>query len=331
MNNSDQPSEQALPGVSVVMGVFNGADRLADTVSSVLCQTGCELEFVVVDDGSTDASGSLLAEFAKRDPRLRVIHQANAGLTRALITGCAAARGQFIARQDAGDVSLPGRMQQQQQALAQNPGLAFVSCATQFVEPGGAPLYRSAGTGLAVAARNVIDMSQRYAMDDGPSHHGSVMFRAEAYQRAGGYRPEFYFGQDWDLWFRLAQLGQFQMLAETLYRATIGVADISTRHKPLQEQIAALSLEALRLRIAGQSDQPVLQKAALIRPRPGHRSSRHSAASGSYFLGECLRRNGNSARARDYFRQALRLQPWHLKAWARLAQMAIHPGVQSVD
>jgi len=101
------------PEVSVVMGVYNGAEHLEQTLASILSQEGCDLEFIVVDDGSTDDTGSILDAWAAQDKRLRVIHQQNTGLTRALIRGCAEARGEFIARQDAGDVSLPGRLDAQ--------------------------------------------------------------------------------------------------------------------------------------------------------------------------------------------------------------------------
>jgi glycosyltransferase involved in cell wall biosynthesis len=309
-----------------VMGVFNGADRLQGTISSVLAQADCDLEFIVVNDGSTDATAMLLDKIGGTDARLRVIHQANAGLTRALIAGCAAARAPFIARQDAGDTSGPGRLHQQLRALQKNAALSFVSCTTEFVEPSGAFLYRSAGTGRAAEACDVIDLREEYGMIDGPSHHGSVMFRREHYELAGGYRPEFYFGQDWDLWFRLAQLGKFELLPQVLYRATIGLGDISTSHKPLQEKIALLSLEALRLRIGGKSDEGVLQQAGQIRPPLGGSSpGRQRIASGSYFLGECLRRNGNNRLARQYHWQALRNAPWSMKTWVRLAQAMLPP------
>jgi len=314
------------PDLSVVMGVYNAGDRLRPTLDSVLGQQGCELEFIVVDDGSTDNTASLLDAAAQADARLRVIHQANTGLTRALIAGCAAARAPFIARQDAADVSLPGRLQQELQVLRADAEIAFVSCATEYVEPGGALLYRNAGSGKAAQPRNVIDMTQTYGMADGPSHHGSVMFRRDAYEQAGGYRAEFYFGQDWDLWFRLAQLGKFAMLPQTLYRATLGVGDISAGNKPQQEQLALLSLQALRLRLQGESEAPALEQAATIRPQPRQGGRRKSVAAGSYFIGECLRRNGNAPRAREYFLQALHEQPWSAKTWVRLAQTAFAPG-----
>src|SRR5438067_1820873 len=124
-----------MPDVSVVMSVYNGGHRLGATLDGIAAQRGVDFEVIVVDDGSTDSSGARLDAWAARDSRVRVIHQENRGLTRALITGCAAARGAFIARHDAGDVSLPQRLQKQRAVLAANPDLAFVSCWTEFVGP----------------------------------------------------------------------------------------------------------------------------------------------------------------------------------------------------
>ena len=104
--------------ISVVMSVHNGGSDLADTMNSILSQERVQLEFIVVNDGSTDQTGQILDEYMRRDNRVRVIHQENTGLTRALIRGCAAATGEFIARQDAGDRSLPGRLRLQADTLA---------------------------------------------------------------------------------------------------------------------------------------------------------------------------------------------------------------------
>ena len=103
----------AEPTISVVMSVYNGADTLRDTVESVLSQEGVDFEFIIVNDGSSDASASILDDLAAADARIRLLHQANQGLTKALINGCALARGQYIARQDVGDYSLENRLLRQ--------------------------------------------------------------------------------------------------------------------------------------------------------------------------------------------------------------------------
>ena len=121
------------PAVSVVMSVYNGAPLLRETMDSILAQEDVDVELVVVNDGSTDGSGAILDDYARRDRRVRVIHQENRGLTRALIAGCAAARAPLIARHDAGDLSHPRRLIKQKSAFSAAPDLAFVSSWTSRI------------------------------------------------------------------------------------------------------------------------------------------------------------------------------------------------------
>src|SRR5262249_13606755 len=118
------------PEVSVVMSVYNAASCLAATMDSILSQDGVELEFIVVNDGSIDETGEILDKYTRRDPRVRIIDQENTGLTRALIRGCGVARGEFIARQDAGDLSLARRLAVQRDVLKTNKSIVMTSCAT---------------------------------------------------------------------------------------------------------------------------------------------------------------------------------------------------------
>src|SRR5262249_28869076 len=219
------------PEVSVVMSVYNGASHLAGTLDSILSQEDVEFEFIVVNDGSSDKSGQILDEYAQRDSRLRIIHQENNGLTRALIRGCDAARGEFIARQDAGDISLPGRLKSQAVVLRDRDDCVFVSCWTDVIGPKGEFLYTSRGTGVASSPINVLSPQAEWGVVDGPSHHSSVMFRAKQYASCGGYRPEFYFGQDWDLWYRLSSLGTFCMLQRRLCICRLTPGAISASRK----------------------------------------------------------------------------------------------------
>src|SRR5438128_1485891 len=114
-----------LPVVSVVTSVYNGERYLLPSLESVLGQQGVDLELVVVNDGSTDRTGQILDDLASRDNRLRVLHQTNRGLTEALARGCSEARGRYIARHDADDLSLPGRLRRQQRLLDGDPGLSM--------------------------------------------------------------------------------------------------------------------------------------------------------------------------------------------------------------
>lgn len=307
-----------------MMSIYNGASHVRETVESILHQEGVTLELIAINDGSTDESGNILEGYAARDARVRVIHQENQGLTRALIRGCAEARADYIARQDVGDSSHPRRLRLQKEALDADPELAFVSCWTDFCGPEWEFLYRVKGTGRASLSTNIISESEKHGVIDGPTCHPSVMFRTDGYGRAGGYRAEFRCGQDWDLWYRLAEIGKFQTLEQPLYKARLVPNSISSYNKLEQTTAGELALEAMLLRGRGGSEASVLERAGkmLRDPRP-HRPSKAQAA-WLYFIGECLRRN-DDRRARDYFLKSVRVHPFIVRSWIKLIELSIRP------
>jgi len=129
--------------ISVVMSVFNNADTLPSALESILSQEGVDFEFIVIDDGSTDGSGEILDEVATRDSRLKVVHKQNEGLTRALIEGCAVASAPWIARQDADDRSLPGRLRAQLDRALQPDAPVLVTCGAMWRTEDGVDLFPS--------------------------------------------------------------------------------------------------------------------------------------------------------------------------------------------
>lgn len=298
--------------ISVVMGVYNAGPELRETLDSILAQTEGDFELIAIDDGSHDAT---LDEYAQRDPRIRLLrHEHNLGLTRSLIEGCAMAKGAYIARHDAGDLSLPARFAKQAALL--DAGVTFVSSWTEYVGPELEPLWTARSSGATdEGPRNVLRPGHTPPLADGPTHHGSVMFDRDAYERAGGYRAAFYYGQDFDLWYRLAAIGTFQSVPEVLYRARITPSSISGSARDAQERLASISMAAMRARQRGESDEALLAQAAAI----GKSAARPNLGASLYFIGEALRRNGDP-RARRYFRQAVAESPRSLRAWARLLQ-----------
>lgn len=302
------------PEVSVVVAVHNGMPALGETLESILSQAGVELEVVVVDDGSTDGTGRLLEHYAERDSRIRVVRQEHRGLTRALIRGCALARGEYIARQDVGDISLPGRLRTALNCLATHAETVFVSCGVLVVGPGGELLFEICRAGGALnEALRTVDPAQL----TGPAHHGSVVFRRAAYEKVGGYRAEFYFAQDLDLWVRLAEVGDHMVTPKILYRAAAGPDSLSGRYRREQLALTRLIAESARLRRAGLGDEAVLQQAAAIQPTSVSRGRRATRSRAMYFIGACLRKRGDPV-AVEYFKRAIRENPVHLRAWWRL-------------
>jgi GT2 family glycosyltransferase len=303
------------PEISVVMAVRNGADTLRETLESVLIQDDCDFEFIVVDDGSTDASARILDDRAAQDSRLRVVHQENAGLTRALIRACGQAQGEFIARQDGGDVSLPTRLAKQAQRLKNDDGCVAVSSHTEFIGPRGEYLFK---TEIGEQALNQSLSGSNSEVLAGPAHHGSMMMRRSAYEAVGGYRDAFYFAQDIDLWTRLIERGRFAVVPEVLYRARLDADSISATQTGEQRRLAHIIAQARAARRGGNDESPWLAEAATIQPAPDLERGRRMAQ-GNYFIGSCLRRRAAGAAA-HYFRAAMRQDPAHWRAWVRFVE-----------
>ena len=305
---------RANPEISVVMSVYNGAEHLRESVNSILSQEGVDLEFIIVNDGSTDGSKEILDEYTLKDKRIRVLHQENQGLTRALIRGCVEAKGEYIARQDSGDISFPSRLRKQLSCVKSHSDATLVSCGTRFVGPGGEHLYDILrDSEEATASLQHLDLKEI----KGPSHHGSTLFPRKLYEKVGGYRAAFYFGQDLDLWIRLAEHGRHYVIPEVLYQASITAESISGLYRKEQVQLTRLMLEAAVVRRKGMSELPALNKATVVKPPVKGRKSRLAYARALYFIGACLRRQG-SPKASFYFKEAVRVCPIHLRSWYRL-------------
>jgi glycosyltransferase involved in cell wall biosynthesis len=297
--------------VSVVMGVFDAETLLNKTVDSILEQEEVEFELIVVNDGSRDGTSALLSKYAREDSRVRVLEQERAGLTGALITGCASARFKYIARQDAGDISHKKRLRKQLNLLTTSSDVVFCSSYSKFVGPSGEHLY--------TATIDELDMFpvEPSKAPRGPSHHGSVMMRRDAYVSVGGYRRAFYFAQDVDLWSRLLEQGRHATIPEVLYQAQLQPSSLSGRYAKQQKNLAHLIKEATALRRNGGNDKEILEKASQIMPQGGV-AGRKGIATGAYFIGSCLQHRDRRA-ARRYFVEAIRNNPFLWRAWIKAA------------
>ncbi len=207
-------SETAPPAISVVMSVYNGEKYAPEAVESILAQTFDDFEFILIDDGSTDRSKSLLEGYAKRDERIRLVSRPNKGLTKTLNEGLGLARGEFVARMDADDVALPTRFEKQVAFLRGKPQCVCVGSRVLRIDPYGSPLSESDHK----LTHEEID---RQLMEEGLGWaitHPVAMMRRDAVATVGGYREQFRTSQDLDLWLRLAEVGQLANLPEVLLK-----------------------------------------------------------------------------------------------------------------
>lgn len=304
------------PEVSVVMSVHNDAEYLNEAIESILSQQGVSLEFIIVDDGSSDGSSEILDDWASKDSRIRLIRQENSGLTKALIHGCEKALGEFIARQDGDDLSLPNRLKKQADMLRSDSRLVFVSSYAEVMGPGGESLLIHKRPADANEATDLLLFG-----GSGPPGHGSVMFRRESYLLVGGYRAEFYFAQDCDLWFRLAENGLLSYVPKVLYRYRISPKSVSGGRNDVKKLFASYVDECRALRLVDAPEEPVLEECRMLQARVNE-TTQESEALALYFLGRNLLSNMPLS-AGKYLVQSVRTSPFNFKAWLALAVVPV--------
>jgi GT2 family glycosyltransferase len=194
------------------MAAYNAETYLAPAVNSILRQSFTNFEFVIVDDGSTDGTRDILESYARRDSRIRVATQANAGVAAALNAGLARVRGEFIARMDADDISLPTRLDAQLDFMKAHPDCVAVGCRWLAIDPDGWPIR----IGRQPQSHEAIDAF--HLAGNGGGMPGPALFlRRSAVEAVGRYRAEFVLAEDYDLLLRLAEVGRLVNLPDVLF------------------------------------------------------------------------------------------------------------------
>ena len=200
------------PRLTVLCSVYNGARFLPLALQSVWAQDYSDFELILIDDGSTDETVRIIDGAAARDERVVVIRHKNQGLTRSLNVGLKRARGEYVARQDADDVSLPGRFSAQVRFLDRHPDTVVVGCHYLRIN--------ESGTVLGRAHVPTTDLGLRLRLLEANAiPHSGATFRRREVLEAGGYDEDFSVAQDYDLWCRLALAGRLANLRQVaLYR-----------------------------------------------------------------------------------------------------------------
>ena len=188
------------------MAAYNAEAHLHLAMDSLLNQTLADLELIAVNDGSTDATADILTDYAKRDARVTIIHQDNAGSAAARNAAIARCRGDFVAIMDSDDIAHPGRLQQQFTFLTQNPEYAAVSCRCELIDESGAHIKTQRARPPAQEAG--LPLEELLRLPPGPILvNQTAMIRLSSLDDAGAtYRPWFRgFLEDFDLSLRVAE------------------------------------------------------------------------------------------------------------------------------
>jgi len=209
-----------MPRVSVIMPVHNGERFVSEAITSILRQTFSDFEFLIVDDGSTDSTPSILRSF--HDPRIRLLtNDRQRGIVGALNRALAEARGTYIARMDADDRSAPDRLERQTAFLDREKDVALVGTAAVLIDEQGRERGRESHPAGAREIRKTIFVHN-------PFIHGSVAVRKSVLDECGVYDERFLHNEDYDLWLRICARHASANLPEFLLERRIHPESITS-------------------------------------------------------------------------------------------------------
>lgn len=196
--------------VSVIMSVYNGEAYLAEAIESIINQTFQNWELIVINDCSTDSTAQILADFAQKDARVKVHpNEVNLRLPTSLNKAISLCSGKYIARMDADDISLPGRLEKQYKFMEENPDVSLSSCRFMTVKNG---VYASGGAG----GRCDSDAIKAMLLVANPILHPGVIAKAEV-MKEFCYDTTLTCTEDLELWTRLAMANhKMKILPECL-------------------------------------------------------------------------------------------------------------------
>ncbi len=226
-----------VPKVSVVMSVYNTEVFLEKAILSILNQQFKDYEFIMVDDASTDNSFEVIEKWRRVDDRIRVLrNEDRLGLTKSLNRTIAYACGEWIARQDADDISNENRLRLQLERLRKVPEIGLIGTRYQAMDRNEIPLYE-----MLLPLGD--DQIEKWLRTTNCFCHGSVIFSKKLFNQLGGYPEKYPFSQDYALWLRFSSMTQLENLPEILYSRRIHEKSISNMNPKRWETLQQLKLD----------------------------------------------------------------------------------------
>jgi glycosyltransferase involved in cell wall biosynthesis len=209
--------------VTVLMPAHNAEKYIAEAISSVLAQTFTAFELLVVDDGSTDKTNAVIDQF--NDNRIRLIRQPHSGVALTLNKGLQEAQGEYIARFDADDICLPGRLQAQADFLNSHPDYVLTGSDAEYISENGEHLFDFSCMGHS--HEEIVQHFYEYC----PFIHSAVMFRKEAVLKTGGYSAHSHNFEDYLLWTQLLKYGKYNNIPQQLIRVRFNPESVTIDEK----------------------------------------------------------------------------------------------------
>lgn len=222
-----------MPVVSVIMPVYNAEKYLQEAIDSILGQTFHDFEFLIINDGSDDDSAKIINKY--QDQRIRFIDRKHQGLVSSLNSGISISQGNYIARMDADDISLPNRFEEQVAFLDRHEDYGIIGCAYFRLN------MKREIQGIAPVIFDNIDI-QNQLLYKNPFAHSSVMLRSSILRKFNlFYRIEAKYFEDYDLWIRFCKVSKGRNLSNILYCWMDNPQNITNKHR-IEMKMGALNL-----------------------------------------------------------------------------------------
>jgi len=242
------------PEVSVVMSVYNGEKYLTEAIESMLNQTFTNFEFIIIDDGSTDESLAIIQKYSNQDERIILVrNEKNMGLAASLNKGILLARGEFIARMDADDISCKNRLEIQIQHMRENSKLLILGSAVDVIDEN-----RGVRNHIYPPTSPVEIFWSIVSACCIPFIHPTVIFRKELFIKVGYYDVAILAGQDYDLFSR-AVMSDLPMecvgnLSEKLLQYRVQRDNVSRLERKTQVENGIIARGRMFMFLAGLND-----------------------------------------------------------------------------
>lgn len=231
------------PRVSVIMPAYNAERFIGEAINSILNQTYRDFELIIISDGSTDLTPSIIKQYAKQDKRIRFFNnRRNRGLVYVLNMGLRKARGEYIARMDADDISRTTRFEKQVAYLDTNPDVGVLGT---VIEAFG--IYRAYGI-----QKPVVELAD--FVDNNYVAHPTVMMRGSIVRKYKfRYDPAYKHVEDYELWMRMIRVTKIHNIMEVLLMYRVTGDNVSIQHNSEQKMRASQLQEMARQMLREQS------------------------------------------------------------------------------
>ncbi|PCM45656.1 glycosyltransferase family 2 protein [Marinobacter sp. ANT_B65] len=206
--------------VSVIVPVYNRAHLVSETIESILAQTYEPVEIILINDGSTDESLSILKKYEGQFPEnIRVIDQKNQGQIAARNNGIKIAQGEYVAFLDSDDLWLEEKLERQIPLFEE--GVALVYSGTNIIDENGLTI-RTEPADQSISGYIYPQLLVKNRMTG-----GTVVVTAEVLKQVGGFSTEFKAAENWDLWLRICKLYSARVISEPLIKYRVHSQNMS--------------------------------------------------------------------------------------------------------